>query len=375
MTHPIVIIGGGLAGLVAARTLQNRGFEFLLLEARSRLGGRIFTADEEGAPSDDGFDLGPSWYWPQSQPAVEALMHALGLSGFPQYGAGDVLFQRMSRERPQRFQGTPQGNETMRIGGGSGALISSLQAAIPSSRIRLGCHVTNLSLSRAGVDVQYTDQAGAVHNIAAAQVLLAVPPRLLEASVQFSPTLDRHVARLWQGTPTWMAPHAKLVAIFDEAFWRADGLSGMAQSMVGPLVEIHDATTSSGTAALFGFVGVPAEHRKAMGRAELIKQAIDQLGALFGPQATQPKSVILQDWALDPLTATKDDQSSGGHPRSVAEPWVAGEWQERMALGSSETSPVDPGYLAGAIYAGEHAARQILERISANAPTLDPAGS
>ena len=40
----VVIIGGGLAGLHAARLPQSAGIAFCLVEARDRLGGRILTA-------------------------------------------------------------------------------------------------------------------------------------------------------------------------------------------------------------------------------------------------------------------------------------------------------------------------------------------
>ncbi|KFA90172.1 hypothetical protein Q664_29805 [Archangium violaceum Cb vi76] len=58
--------------------------------------------------------------------------------------------------------------------------------------------------------------------------------------------------RAWQHTATWMAPHAKYVAVFDEPFWRRLGLSGEARSRVGPLAEVHDASDCGGEAALFG---------------------------------------------------------------------------------------------------------------------------
>ena len=37
-----------------------------------------------------------------------------------------------------------------------------------------------------------------------------------------------------------MAPHAKFFAIYNQPFWRASGLSGTAQSMVGPMVEYFE---------------------------------------------------------------------------------------------------------------------------------------
>ena len=40
----VVVVGGGLAGVTAARELAWRGFKVALLEARNRLGGRVFTS-------------------------------------------------------------------------------------------------------------------------------------------------------------------------------------------------------------------------------------------------------------------------------------------------------------------------------------------
>lgn len=40
-----VVVGGGLAGLVAARNLRRAGRRVVLLEARDRLGGRVFARE------------------------------------------------------------------------------------------------------------------------------------------------------------------------------------------------------------------------------------------------------------------------------------------------------------------------------------------
>lgn len=58
MNHsPILIIGGGLAGLSAAVYLHQRGEKFLLLEAEDRVGGRVKTDVVEGFRLDRGFQV------------------------------------------------------------------------------------------------------------------------------------------------------------------------------------------------------------------------------------------------------------------------------------------------------------------------------
>ncbi|ODQ77995.1 hypothetical protein BABINDRAFT_40283 [Babjeviella inositovora NRRL Y-12698] len=54
----VCIIGGGIAGLKAASDLTSYGIEVVLLEARDRLGGRIFTDRSGLAP----YDMGASWF-------------------------------------------------------------------------------------------------------------------------------------------------------------------------------------------------------------------------------------------------------------------------------------------------------------------------
>ena len=158
-----------------------------------------------------------------------------------------------------------------------------------------------------------------------------------------------------------MAPHAKIFALYDRPFWRDAGLSGMSQSMVGPLVEIHDATTASGKAALFGFVGVPAGNRVALGDEALIRAAIQQLTRLFGPEAASPRATLVKDWAQDQWTATNADAMSSAHPAPQTGKWVTGAWQGRLLMAGSEASPSDPGYLAGAIEASQKAVLSVCE--------------
>jgi monoamine oxidase len=365
-THPVLIVGGGLAGLIAARRLHQAGCAFQLLEARNRLGGRILSTDATGEEAADSFDLGPSWFWPGMQPVMAALIQELGLASFAQHSEGDVIFHRMSREVPRRYQGLRQEPQSMRVVGGTGAIISSLFRDLPKTAIRLGARVTHVALDGHVVTVDFVTADGNGHRLQAAHVIFALPPRLLEATVSFTPLIGPEASHHWRDTPTWMAPHAKFFAIYDRPFWREAGLSGTAQSMVGPLVEIHDATTAGGEAALFGFVGIPAERRVILGRDAIVAASLQQLADLFGPPARTPRATLLKDWAADPLTATADDRLAGSHPRADGRPWIRGKWQEFISLAGSEASRNEPGYLAGAVDAAEYAVKTILLAMGAS---------
>src|SRR6476646_8562793 len=74
----VVIVGAGLSGLMAARTLLAAGVEPLVLEARDRVGGRTWTR-----PAIDGtlLDRGGQWIGP-TQRRILALVEELGVHTF-----------------------------------------------------------------------------------------------------------------------------------------------------------------------------------------------------------------------------------------------------------------------------------------------------
>ncbi|MES2253848.1 MAG: FAD-dependent oxidoreductase [Pseudomonadota bacterium] len=354
MSDSIVIVGGGLSGLYAARLLAAAGADFILLEARDRLGGRIFSV------ADDGFDLGPAWFWPDMQPVMARLIEELGLASFAQYSEGDVLIERAAREPVQRFAGFGQMASSFRVAGGTGALVTALAKTVPQDRIRLGITVTAAELRDGGVLLTARNAGGETISISASHVLFAAPPRLLDRTVAFTTAMTPALRTRWRQTPTWMAPHAKFLAAYEKPFWRDSGLSGTAQSMVGPMVEIHDASAMAGGAALFGFLGVPAAMRQKIGEDALKAHCLAQLVRLFGAKAANPAAMFLKDWSTDALTATTDDWEAGEHPVPVSKPWFDPAWADRAVMAGSEAALEHPGYLEGALLAAGRAVRSVI---------------
>jgi monoamine oxidase len=81
----VIVVGAGVAGLVAARRLEAQGLSTLVLEARDRVGGRLL----RHALSDSVvIDLGGQWLGP-SQERAYALARELGLTLFPTYTEGE----------------------------------------------------------------------------------------------------------------------------------------------------------------------------------------------------------------------------------------------------------------------------------------------
>jgi monoamine oxidase len=56
-TKAVLVVGAGMAGLAAARSLADAGWPVRIIEARDRIGGRVYTNRDWGAP----LEMGASW--------------------------------------------------------------------------------------------------------------------------------------------------------------------------------------------------------------------------------------------------------------------------------------------------------------------------
>lgn len=350
-TARIAIVGAGLSGMVAAFLLEQKGItDYVLVEARDVLGGRIVSVPVRGSGVDR-VDLGPTWFWPTYQRQLDLLVRDLGLKRFEQFESGDMVVERSPHEAPMRMGGYVSSPTSMRLVGGMGSLIDALRSRLDSTRIITGQRVRRVRDAAPQLHLDSEDQSGCVTTWQVEHVLLATPPRLIEG-IDFSPRLPPELSQKWRATATWMASHAKYVAVYERPFWREQGLSGEARSACGPLGEIHDASMPGGSSALFGFLGLPARARKGIPEDDLRSRCRAQLARLFGPHAATPQSEFLKDWAMYPYTATANDMDNATHhAEALATTAPSGPWSGRLTGIASEWSPQFPGYVAGAIEA------------------------
>lgn len=352
MRFDSVVIGAGLSGLAAARVLLGRGETVALLEARDRAGGRILSRSASVAEGPR-YDLGPAWIWPHNTRML-TLVSELGLPLMRQHSAGNLVFQDQNGSIRRDLDFATMG-EALRVEGGLARVTDGLARGLPEGVLRLGHAVSKIEVCEPGVRVTGSRGDGAFA-IEADRVILALPPRLAASTLEFLPALPEAHVQGMKSVPTWMAGHAKLVAVFERAFWREAGLSGDAISHLGPLFEIHDASPDPdalGEAALFGFV-TPNRAGSDCDEARLVEDATRQLSALFGSILGAPTHVLLENWAKDPYTATElDSPDLSGHPRYRRLTFADGTWSGRILFAGTETAPENGGFLEGALEAAE----------------------
>jgi pseudooxynicotine dehydrogenase len=86
--YDVAVVGGGFAGLTAARDLQRLGHRVVLLEARDRLGGRAHTVEYGGMP----VELGGAWvHWLQPYVWSEMCRYGLLISETPEPAAATLF--------------------------------------------------------------------------------------------------------------------------------------------------------------------------------------------------------------------------------------------------------------------------------------------
>jgi len=362
----VAVVGAGLCGLALARVLTAQGLEVQVIEARERLGGRVFTRQCDA--TGQALNLGASWFWPETEPRITALLSELGLASHAQHDPGDALWLTDPNREPARRDepgGVHAGARC--VTGGAARLIDVLAACLPPGCVRTGVAVQ--ALRDRGEFIELVTPAGPP--VRARQLVLALPPRLVHERIQFEPPLPAAVQEALATTPTWMAAQAKSVTTFSQPFWRAAGQSGNAfvrhtQAVLG---EVFDHTgDETGPGALGGFVALNAAQRENFKRG-LPLLISSQLAQLYGPLA-QDGYLALQDWATEPWTCSDTDRASApALPQNnplLRQPL----WAGRVFLGSSETAAHGAGHMEGALEAADRIAHAVCRPNAAVRKTL-----
>lgn len=110
ITCDVVVIGAGVSGLTAAHDLRRAGLSVTVLEARDRVGGRLWTQVIDGAT----LELGGQWVSPDQDALIKTL-EELDLETYERYREGDSVY--VGRDgATRRFTGDifPAAPETQR---------------------------------------------------------------------------------------------------------------------------------------------------------------------------------------------------------------------------------------------------------------------
>ena len=334
----VVVIGAGISGLAVAEAMHRSGRTVTVIEARPRIGGRLLS---------DPLDLGASWFWDGEQ-RVRAMTDRLGIATFPQHIAGDAMIDE--RDRVHRYTGNPIDGPAHRFAHGAASLTDALARQLPEGTVLVGQPVVEISddLGVNTADGSWQPQ----------HVVIAVPPAVAVMTMLLPHALPTSLMTVALRTPVWMGDTIKVVVMYDEPFWRTDGLAGAAISRVGPLHEMHDLSGPDGSpAAIFGF----ARARQPDGLDETDVRA--QLARIFGPRAGFPQKLQIQDWSREQWT---NPRSAKGYVPSAPDHSLFGHvmYQQpqlgsRLHWSSTETATHYAGHIEGALEAAERTVRDI----------------
>jgi monoamine oxidase len=354
--YDVAIVGAGLSGLALAEILEAQGQSVVVIEARERLGGRILTraAAGSGLP----IDLGATWFWPQRQPLLAALVQRLGLSAFPQRDEGTNLSLTDPAKGARGAGMLPVHGGAHRIAGGMAELAHALAARLRRTEIRLGAVVQAILDEGTHLRLAWCSPDGGGETLAR-RCVLALPPRLV-SSLTFSPALDRATLSALQHTPTWMAAAAKVGAACASPDWRQAGLSGSAfinhgQAVLAEIWDACDATAEH--AGLGGFLALSPDQRREF-VAGLPMLIASQFSQVFG-QDMEMREQHYQDWAAEAFTCAAADlaQAPDDHPNVADRLLRCAHWDDKLYFAGAETAAREPGYLEGALESASRVAQ------------------
>lgn len=348
----VIIIGGGLSGLAIAYHLKKSNISFKILEAQSRLGGRIETIyGSEKTP----MEMGATWFSKEHKNLLSFLSE-LSVGFFEQHTEGIALFETMSFEPPQQYFVPANEHSAYRIKGGTYSLISALENAIGNENIIFNTHITEIIDQRNSICINDNLQ----NDFVCKQVIVAMPPKVISNTIKFTPPLPDALINTMQQTQTWMSGSTKFSVEYKKAFWKEGGFSGSVYSQSGLATEIYDHTNFEETKfAIKGFLNGSAIHYTFDERRAKV---ITQLTQYFGDEAKNYISYNDKIWNDKYIQPTVDNflrpHFNNGHSL-----YGKSYMNDKLFFTGTETSLEFGGYMEGAVIAAKSAAERVSNMI------------
>ncbi len=259
-----------------------------------------------------------------------------------------VLFPLATNAGVQHTLAVEGGGQQDLIVGGTNAISGPMSSELGDA-LRLSTPVRRITQTPTGVVLEADDLS-----VEADHAIVTIPIPLL-TKIAFDPPLPEARRALATSLPTGCV--VKSLAVYDEPFWRADGLSGESGATSGATVELSlDSTAPDGPGVLTCFTFGPNARTHGTLAPDVRRKAVlDDLAKRFGPRALEPIDFIDKDWYRDNWSAgcfaahfPVGVMTRYGH--ALREPFGRIHWA------GVETTTEHYGYIEGAIRSGESAA-------------------
>ncbi|MEA2347814.1 MAG: monoamine oxidase [Thermoleophilaceae bacterium] len=264
-----------------------------------------------------------------------------------------VLFYIHSAGGFDKLVDTEGGAQQDRFVGGS-QLVAERMAEELGRLVVLEAPVRRIAQSETGARVTAEGMF-----VRARRVIVALPPTLCGRLV-YDPPLPGFRDQLTQRMPQGAV--IKCMAVYNEPFWRGDGLTGQATSDTGPLKLTFDNSPPSGSpGVLLGFL--EGRQARLLGREPVALRrevVLDCLSRYFGPRALEPVDYIERSWADEEFTrgcygCYMPPGAWTGFGTALRDP------VGRLHWAGAETATVWSGYMDGAVQSGQRAAREVID--------------
>ncbi|HEX3546636.1 MAG TPA: FAD-dependent oxidoreductase [Mycobacterium sp.] len=264
-----------------------------------------------------------------------------------------VLYQMASGGGPSFVLGIKDASQDSRIVGGMGAVYQPMATEIGDS-LHLSQPVRRIDQDADGVTVRSDDMS-----VRARRVIVAVPIAIA-SQILYEPMLPINRSFLHQRMPSGAI--YKINIVYDEPFWRTDGLSGQSAAPGSPATVTIDASTDAPRPGILCVIaeGPIARRIGELEAAERRRTILAELVGRFGDKAASPVDYVEQCWTTE--------RYSGGGMLSHAPPGVLTEFGPalrepcgRIHWAGTESSSVMCGWVDGAVRSGERAAAEAMQ--------------